>query len=105
MNLENSRKLMVLSSQHITNINRALKNIKLEVLTNYIRNNNKDLTIVTNKVVSTLDLDTIKKYIKNTNVVKSKDTNILIFADVIEKVIQSTYIFNKIILDLKLRIN
>jgi len=33
-----------------------------------------------------------------------KDTNILIFANVVEKVIQSTHIFNKIVLVLKLRI-
>jgi len=128
INLENSRKFKVLSDQYVANINRALKNIKLEVLTDYIRNNNKSLTIVTNKVASTLNLDTIKKYIKNTNVIESKelmmarlsqsksylkilgisylikDTNIPIFANVVEKVIQSTHIFNKIVLVLKLTI-
>ena len=128
MNPENSRKFKVLSGQHIANINRALKNITLEVLENYIRNDNKGLTIVTNKVTLRLDLDTIEKYIKNTNVVKSEevimarllqlklyfkilyisylieDTNVLIFVNAMKKVIQSTHIFNEIVFASKPRI-
>jgi len=79
----------------------------------------------TNKVTSVLDLNTIEKYIKNIDIINSdkviaprllqsksylkilsifyliKDTNVSITANIIENVIQSTYIFNNIILVLK----
>ena len=44
---------------------------------NYIRNDNKSLTIVINKVVSILDLNIIEKYIKNTNIVESEEVIIV----------------------------
>ena len=49
------------SSNYITNINRALKNIKLEVMANFICSDQTDITIVTNKVTLLLDLQTIDK--------------------------------------------
>ena len=72
-----------------------------------------------------LDLNTVKKYIKNLNVIDSdnimisklsqpkfylkilgipyliEDTNISISSDIIEKILQSTYIFNDVVLTLK----
>ena len=80
------------------------------------------MVIITNKVTANLDLDIIKKYIKNINEVdiskimstrlsqsKSylnilgisyyvKDTNLPITSDIIERVLQTTYIFNDIVL-------
>jgi len=53
-----------LSCKHVTNINKALKNIKF---VDYIRNNYRGLTITINKVTSALDLNTIEKYIKSIN--------------------------------------
>ena len=70
MSSENSKKFMVLLEQHIINTNRALKNIKSDILADYIEDDNRSFTIVTNKVALVLNLDTIEKYIKNVNVVK-----------------------------------
>ena len=81
--------------------------------------------ITTNKVMFTSDLDTIGKYIENSKAVDLNDimlsrlpqsklylkilsilyfieeTNVSITTNVIEKVLQSTYIFNDIILVFK----
>jgi len=65
----NSEKFMVLFNKHVANINRAFKNIKLDIMTNFIRADNIRLTITTNKVVSILDLNTIENYIKNIDVI------------------------------------
>jgi len=112
MSPENSKKFIILSGQHIANINKVLENIKSNVLGDYIRADNRSLAIVTNKVTSESNLTTIEK---NTNVVESGEvvtprlpqfksylkilgisyliekTNIPITTDIIEKVIQSTH--------------
>ena len=51
---------METSSIHITNINRVLKNIKSEVIVNFIQINQTDIVIIANKVASSLDLQMIK---------------------------------------------
>jgi len=92
------------------------------VVINFIRSDNKDIVITTNKVVATLDLNVAEKYMKNLNNVnlsnimslrlpqsKSylktlsisylvKDTNLLVIHEIIEKVLETTYIFNNIVL-------
>ena len=122
----NSDKFIALSNKYITNINSILKNIKSDIMANVIHSNSEELTITTNKVVFSLDLNTIKKYIKNVEAIDSnniivlrllqsklylkiisilyliKDLNIPIISDIVEKVLQSTHIFNDIILALKL---
>jgi len=60
----NRAKFMALSNLHITNLNRALKNIKSDVMTDFIRKDQHGIIITTNKVVSTLELQTIEKYVK-----------------------------------------
>ena len=67
MNLENSNNFMKNSSFHVSNINKALKNIKSDIMVNFIRADNIGVVIITNKVVRSLDLQTIKKYVKNMN--------------------------------------
>jgi len=113
---------MKLSNKHVANINRVLKNIKSDIMAAFIHADNRGLTITTNKVAFTLDLNTIKKYIKNMNVVdldnvrvlslpQSKlylkilgilylieNMNIPISADVVETVLKLTYFFNDITL-------
>lgn len=56
-----------MSNTHITNLNKALKDIKSEVMADFVCINQTGIIIVTNKVASPLDLQTIGKYIKNTN--------------------------------------
>jgi len=126
MSLGNSNKFIVLSNEHVSNINKALKDIKSDVLADFIQADNKGLIITTNKVISTSNLSIIKKYIKNIDVVDSnnilslrrsqfksyfkilsifyliKDINIPITSDVVKKVLQFTHIFNDVILVSKL---
>jgi len=67
MNNKNKARFVESLSKHITNLNKALKNIKLDVMTDFIHINQAGITIVTNKVTTPLDLEIIKRYIKNTN--------------------------------------
>ena len=84
--------------------------------------------ITTNKVIFKLDLNIIKKYLKNVNVIDSNDimaprlsqsksylkilkipylienTNVSISSGITKKVLQSTHIFNNVVLTSKLRI-
>ena len=113
------------SSNHVTNLNKALKNIKSDVMVDFIHQEQSGITIVTNKVVSLLDLQTIEKYIKTTNNIKAKGvevlylpqsksylkvidipylgefTNISINSDTVEDIIKKNHIFNNIVLALK----
>lgn len=73
MSSNNSQKFMLLSNKHVFNINRALKDIKLDVMADFICTDNRGLIIITNKVVSTLNLITMKKYIKNVSNIDLED--------------------------------
>ena len=113
---------MIDLSSHITNINRALKNIKSEVLADFIQMRNNSVVITMNKIASTLNLQTIKKYIKNFYSIESdqvesprllqsksflkiigilyilETTNSQTTTDEIENIIKANHIFNNIIL-------
>ena len=128
MSLMNSNKFIALSSIHITNINSILKGIKSDTMANFVQANQRELIITTNKVAFTLDLNTIEKYIKNIDVVNSKDvmvpqlsqsksylkilnilyiienTNASIFSEIVEQILQSTHIFNDVVLISKPRV-
>jgi len=67
MNLDNANKFMKNSSAHVTNINRTLKNIKSDIIADFIHIENKRVVITLNKITGALNLQTIKRYIKNTN--------------------------------------
>jgi len=56
MNIKNRSSFMKELSTHVANINRVLKNIKSEVMADFICSDNRDIIITTNKIVSTLDL-------------------------------------------------
>ena len=128
MNTKNRICFMKDLSTHVSNINRALKYIKSEIVADFICSDNRGIIITTNKVLSMLDLQTIKRYIRNVNNIKSnqieasrlpqsksylkiisipyflEDTNTFISADVVEKIIKENYIFNDIVLALRLRV-
>jgi len=76
MNNNNIVKFMTNSSNHITNINRLLKNIKLEYKVDYIWSEKFSIIIVTDKIASLLDLQTIEKYIKNLNQIDIKNVKV-----------------------------
>ena len=67
MDSDNIVKFMFSSNDHVININRLLKNIKSECKADYIRAEKSGIIIITNRVILLLDLQTIEKYIKNSN--------------------------------------
>ena len=77
INLENTKKFMKDVSSHIININRALKKIKSDITVDFIQLDNKGVVITTNKITGTLDLQTIKRYVKNINNIKSNQVEAL----------------------------
>jgi len=122
---DNKTKFMETFSAHITNINRVLKNIKSEVIVDFVYIDQTGIVIVTNKVTSSLNLQTIKKYVKNTNFIDSdnintpylpqsklylkiigipyflKNTNSPILAYVIETIMKENHILNNITVALR----
>ena len=126
MGKDNITKFMAFSSDHVVNLDRALKNIKSEVMVDYVCLELICITIVTNKIALSLDLQVIKKYIKNVENVNSEDiktprlsqskfyfkiigipyfmenTNISIISDFVESIIKANYIFNDLLLISKL---
>ena len=120
---ENQTKFMEASSAHITNLNRALKNIRSKVMADFVQS--KQAVIVTNKVVTTLDLQTIKRYVKNSNYINAEkvevpqlskfklylkiigilylmeNTNTPILANIVKSIIRSNHIFNNIVITLR----
>ena len=67
MNNKNKNKFMETLSAYISNLNYILKNIKSDVIAKFVCSEHTNITIVINKVVSSLNLQTIKKYVKNAN--------------------------------------
>ena len=120
MGKNNINKFMALSSIHIANLNRSLKNIKSDVIIDYIQLELIGITIVTNKVALSLNLQVIENYVKNVENVNLEyieaprlpqlkfylkiigipyfieNTNISIMLDFIESIIKSNYIFNNL---------
>jgi len=72
MSTDNANKFVKDSSVHIANINRALKNVKLDIIADFIHVKNKGVVIFTNKVASLLDLQSIEKYVKNAQFIKAE---------------------------------
>ena len=70
INVENSVNFMKDSSSYVTNINRALKSIKSNVIADFIHTDNRGMVITTTKVARNLDFQTIERYVKNTNNIK-----------------------------------
>jgi len=128
MTITNANNFMNDSSTHVTNINRALKNIKSQVMADFIRIEKSRLVITTNKVASNLNLQTIEKYMKNSYSVDvnnveslrlpqsksflkiigipyiSENTNSHIILDKIEDIIKANHIFNNVVLASQLRV-
>jgi len=93
---DNKVKFIVSSSKYITNFNRALKNTKSEVIIDFAHIDQNSIVIVTNKITSSLNFQTIEKYIKNIGYFNSEDTNILITLDFVKTTIKNNHIFNNI---------
>ena len=64
--------IMVLLSNHITNLNHTLKGIKSDTFIDFIYKDYWGLIVIANKVASLSDMSTVENYIKN---VQTVDTN------------------------------
>lgn len=73
MDRNNVDKIMASFSNHITNINRTLKNIKSNIMMDYIQLEAIGIVIVTNSVASALDLQIMENYIKNVKNIMVED--------------------------------
>jgi len=122
MNSENIKKFIDKSSSHVSNLNKTLKNIKLKIMVNFIRSDSMGIIIVTNKVMSASDLQTIKTYIKTVNCIDLTGVEFLclsqsksylkiidipyyqenlsspITLNIVEDIIKQNHIFNNIVL-------
>jgi len=120
MNNQNRNKFIKNSSNYVININRLLKNIKFKCKVDYIRSEKSSIIIVTDKITSALDLQTIKRYVKSSNKIDTDKVKTLCFPqsklylkiiglpyflnnsktlvslDIIEDVIKNNHIFNNI---------
>ena len=65
MNSDNNIQFMKEASSHVVNINRVLKNIKSTIMADFIHSEKTGITITTNNVASSLDLQIIEQYVKN----------------------------------------
>ena len=77
MNNNNKIKFMEDSCNHVTNVNKTLKGIKLEVIVNFICSDQSGVMIVANKVVSPLDLQIIESYVESTKYIKAEGVEVL----------------------------
>jgi len=75
MSNNNKKNFMDKSNAYVSNMNRALKNIKSNISVNFICTDTAGIIVVTNKVTSSLDLQTIKQYVKDANHINSNKVN------------------------------
>ena len=62
---ENANKFMISTSNYVTNINKALKSIKSDIMADYIQKKPIDVTIVTNKIALSSNIQVIENFVKN----------------------------------------
>ena len=114
ISINNMKRVIASFNIHVTNINRLLKNIKLEISIDFIQTDNKSIIVTTNKVtvtsnlnnvnssnIKSLKLSQLKSYLKILSILYFvKDANLLItiYTYIVERVIQTTYLFNDIVL-------
>jgi len=67
INSDNIKRFMNKSSNHVANFNRILKNMKTDIMVNFICSDPLSITIITSKIASTSDLQTIENYVKTAN--------------------------------------
>jgi len=80
---------------YITNINKLLKEVKYDVLANFMHLNNKGIVITTKSP----RLPQPRSYLKILDILYFvENTNLSITSDIVESVIKSIYIFSNTIL-------
>ena len=69
----NIKTFMLSLNNYVVNINQALKNIKSDVIIDFIHSDYRGLVLVSNKVMAQLNICIISYYIKNTNNMNLED--------------------------------
>ena len=100
INDNNKSKFIVSSSVYITNINNILRNIKYNIMADFVRIDKYGIIITMNKIASTSDLQPIENYVKNIDYINSKDIRLL-FLSQSKSYLKINHIFNNILLTLK----
>ena len=77
MNSDNTVKFMKDSSLYVANINRSLRNVKSEVLVNFIWSDQSGIIVVTCKVASQSNLHIIENYVKNVDCINTSGIKVL----------------------------
>ena len=125
MSKVNKKNFMSESGAHVLNMNRVLKNIKSDIIVDFICSDVANIVVVTNKVMAALDLQSIKQYVKDASCINSKkvdsfrlphsksylkiigfsylqeNTGNPINSNVVENIIKENHIFNNVMLVLK----
>lgn len=76
MSNNNKSKFMKDSSDYIANINKLLQSIKSDIRVDFIRLENLEVMIITNKIIISLNLQMIEKYIKNAKHIIAKGVKV-----------------------------
>jgi len=77
MSKVNINNILTLANEHVANINRALKNVKSNILVNFIYLDKLEIIIVSNLVVLQLDFLVMERYVKSIDNVSSDDVQVL----------------------------
>jgi len=94
---------MILSNKHVSNINKVLKEIKSDIIANFAWTNS--IGIINSDNIIVPRLPQFKLFLKILDIsYLIEDTNISITSDIIEKILQSTHIFNNVTLTSKLHV-
>jgi len=94
----NTKRVIAQSNVHVSNINRFLKDIKIEITIDFIKFD-KNLNNVDSSNVMSLRLSQSKSYLKILDILYFvENTNLLLTSDIIEKFIKTTHIFNDVVL-------
>ena len=75
INRDNTVKFIKKSSQHISNINKALRNVKSDILVDFICLDQLGIIVITCKIASS-DLQIIKNYIENIKYINAMSVNV-----------------------------
>ena len=122
MNDVNRNNFIRNSNVYVTNMNRTLKNIKTDIIVNFVHLDWNSIIVMTNKIMSNSELQMVENYIKNTNYIINEgiktprllqfksypkiigilflqeNTNTPINLSIIENIIKKNHIFNNIML-------
>jgi len=73
MSIDNANKFISVSSEHIANLNRSLRNTKTDLMVDFIYTDHQGLIVISNRVVSQSEISIVSTYIKNCSNIDTND--------------------------------